>query len=67
MLPRLDAMVARLNDPRIHAAAYNFGIRKVLERIESGRKMPQVVEKYVQQVSTHTIIFNEIERYAVYS
>jgi len=67
LLPRLDAMVARLDDPRIYSAAYNFGIRKVLECIESGRKMPQAVENYVQQVSTYNSIFNEIERYAVYS
>ena len=66
MLMRLDAMVARLDDPRIYSAAYNFGIRKVLERIESGRKMPQAVERYVQQVSIYNCIFNEIERYGVY-
>ena len=66
MLTRLDAMVARLDDPRVYSAAYNFGIRKVLEHIESGRKMPQAVERYIQQVSTYNCIFNEIERYAAY-
>ena len=52
-----------LEDPNIYLAAYNFGIRKVLEYIESGRDLPKQIEQYVKKVATYNTVFNTIENY----
>jgi hypothetical protein len=66
-LSHLNTMLVKLEDPHIYSAAYNLGIRKVLRYVESGRRMPERVENYVEQVSMYTEIFHEIEQIGAYS
>lgn len=62
-LAHLSNILERLQDPNLYSAAYNFGIRKVLEYIESGKKLPNEVEQYVKEVSNYKTIFSEIDEF----
>jgi hypothetical protein len=66
-LVHLNNILNKLRDPNIYCAAYNFGIRKVLEYTESGRNLPNEIVQYVKKVSHYIKIFREIERYNVYT
>jgi len=60
-LTRLNEILAKLQDPNIHTAAYNFGLGKVIEYIEAGRHMPTEIGRYAEKVSHYKAIFNQIE------
>jgi len=60
-LAHLNNMINRLENPDIDLAAYNFGIRKVLEHIELGKALPEMIEQYVETVSLYRTIFDKIE------
>jgi hypothetical protein len=64
MFSFLSNISKRLEDPNIYLAAYNFGIRKVLEYIESGRDLPKQIERYVKKVATYNTVLNTIENYS---
>ena len=60
-LTRLNEILAKLRDPNIHPAAYNFGIAKVIEYVEAGRHLPTEIGRYAEKVSRYKAIFNQIE------
>ena len=66
-LAHLNNILNRLEGRNIYVAAYNLGLNKVLRYIESGRKIPSRIEKYVRTVSTYNMIFHEIEKFRVFS
>ena len=66
-LYRLNHIQNRLEDPLIFSAAYNFGISKCLEYIETGMKLPNGISQYVKKVSSYHSIFNVIDTFKLYS
>ena len=64
-LARLDYILNRLEDPNIYSAAYNLGISKCLNHLESGIKLPESISRYVKKVLSYHDIFNEIDRYKI--
>lgn len=64
---RLNHILNRLEDPSIYSAAYNLGISKCLEYMESGMKLPNGISRYVKKVSSYHAIFNEIDTYKLYT
>ena len=66
-LAHLNNILNRLENRNIYVAAYNLGLNKVLRYIESGRKIPSGIEKYVKTVSTYNMIFHEIEKLRIFS
>lgn len=65
-IAHINNILIKLQDPNIYCAAYNFGIRKVLEYTESGKNLPNEILQYVKKVSDYITIFSEIEKYGVY-
>lgn len=66
-LDRLDHILSRLEDPNIYSAAYNLGISKCLQYMESGMKFPEGISRYVRKVSSYHAIFSEIDLYRLYT
>jgi len=60
-LTHLNDILEKLQDPNIYSAAYNFGIRKVIEYIEAGKDLPTEIGRYVEKVSHYKAILNQIE------
>lgn len=60
-LTRLNDILEKLQDPNLYTAAYNFGIRKVIEYIEAGKDLPTEIGRYVKKVSQYKAILNQIE------
>jgi hypothetical protein len=60
-LTHLTHILEKLQDPNIYSAAYNFGIRKVIEYIEAGKDLPAEIGRYVEKVSEYKAILNQIE------
>lgn len=66
-LDRLNHILNRLEDTNIYLAAYNLGISKCLEYLESGMIFPEGISRYVRKVSSYHAIFNEIDIYQLYT
>ena len=66
-LARLNHILNSLEEPSIYSAAYNFGISKCLEYMESGMKLPKGISRYVEKVLSYHAIFNEIDIYKLYT
>jgi hypothetical protein len=60
-LAYLADILEKLADPNIYSAAYNFGIRKVIEYIKAGKDLPAAIGRYVETVSQYKAILNQIE------
>jgi hypothetical protein len=60
-LTHLNDILEKLQDPNIYSAAYNFGIRKVIEYIEAGKDLPTEIGRYAEKVSHYKAILNQIE------
>jgi hypothetical protein len=61
-LNHINNILKRFEDPNIYSSAYNFGPRKVLEYIHSGKNWPKSIEDYVKKVAAYNTIFIEIEK-----
>lgn len=64
-LDHINNILKRFEDPNIYSSAYNFGPRKVLEYIHSGKNWPKSIEEYVKKVATYNTIFIEIEKFRI--
>ena len=66
-LKHLNDILDRLGNPNIFSAAYNFGVSKVLEHTESGKELPEGIVSYVKKIVTYHTIFDEMERFSLFT
>jgi len=65
-LDRLNHILYNLEDLSIYSAAYNLGISKCLNYLESGMKLPENISRYAKKVSGYHAILSEIDTYKIY-
>jgi hypothetical protein len=60
-LTHLATILEKLQDSYVYLAAYNFGIRNVIEYIEAGKDLPAEIDRYVERIAQYKEILNQIE------
>jgi len=66
-LGRLNHMLNSLEDLSFNYGAYNLGISKCLDYLESGMHLPENISRYIKKVSGYHTIFNEMDMYEIFT
>jgi len=66
-LGRLNHILNSLEDPSFSYGAYNLGISKCLDYLESGMHLPESISQYIKKVSGYHAIFNEMDMYEIFT